>query len=136
MISTKGRYAMRVMLDLAMQPQGTFVPLHDVAVRQNISEKYLEIIIKMLVKNRLVKGHRGKGGGYMLTRDPASYSAWEILCCTEENMVPVACMSEGAETCPRKAHCPTIGLWEGFDAVTHSYFEKISLADLISRTSQ
>ena len=106
------------------------------AVRQNISEKYLEIIIKMLVKNKLVKGHRGKGGGYMLTRDPASCSTWEILCCTEENMAPVACMSEGAEICPRKEYCPTIGLWEGYDAVTRSYFEKISLADLISRTSQ
>ena len=131
MISTKGRYALRVMIDLAQQPRETYIPLHDIAERQQISEKYLEIIIKMLVKNKLVKGHRGKGGGYLLTRDPGDYSCWEILKNTEETMAPVACLMQDAEACPRKSECRTISLWEGYDRLTKEYFEKVRLTDLL-----
>ena len=131
MISTKGRYALRVMLDLAMQDSETFIPLHDVALRQEISEKYLEIIIKMLVKNKMVKGHRGKGGGYMLTRKPEDYTVGEILECTEDNMAPVACLAKDAEKCPRMKACQTIGLWEGYDKLTKEYFDSFTLKDLI-----
>lgn len=131
MISTKGRYALRVMLDLAGQEEGAYIPLHDVAVRQDISEKYLEIIIKMLVKNKMVKGQRGKGGGYTLTRNPDKYTVGEILSCTEENMAPVACLAKDAEKCPRKKDCKTIGLWVGYDKLTKEYFDSYTLKDLL-----
>ena len=131
MISTKGRYALRVMIDLAGQKEDTFVPLHDIALRQGISEKYLEIIIKTLVRNKMVKGHRGKGGGYMLSRKPEEYTVWEILDCTEENLAPVACLAKNAELCPRKDECKTIGLWEGYDNMTREYFEQFTLRDML-----
>ena len=130
MISTKGRYALRVMLDLARQEKGEYIPLHDIARRQEISEKYLEIIIKALVKSRMVKAQRGKGGGYMLTRPAGDYSVWEILNVTEENIAPVACLMENAQECPRKDACRTLPVWEGYERLTKEYFQGIRLCDL------
>ena len=102
MISTRGRYALRVLVDLAEQGTDDFVPLNEIAERQGISVKYLEIILKTLVQSGLLKGHRGKGGGYKLTRKPEDYTVGEILELTEGTLSTVACLAPGAEECPRK----------------------------------
>lgn len=132
MISTKARYALRVMIDLAEHKEDGFIPLKDIAARQELSEKYLEIILKMLVKGSLVKGVRGKGGGYMLTRAPKDYLVGEVIELTEGPLVCVACRLPDAETCPRSEGCSTLPLWEKFDALVHDFFFKITLEDLIN----
>ena len=131
MISTKGRYALRVMLDLAEHGGDGFVPLKDVAERQAISKKYLEIIVRDLVGAKLVEGVSGKGGGYRLCRKPEEYSVGEILEVTEGSLATVACLAEGAATCPRAAQCPTLPLWEDFDRLTHEYFFGKKLSELL-----
>ena len=131
LISTKGRYALRVMVDLAEHPADGFIPLKVIAERQEISEKYLESIIKLLVKAKLLTGVRGKGGGYRLTKAPEQYTVGSILRVTEESMAPVACLEPGAEACPRAAECRTLGLWKGLDKVINDYLDSISLADLL-----
>lgn len=131
LISTKGRYALRVMVDLAEHPADGFIPLKVIAERQDISEKYLESIIKLLVKAKLLTGVRGKGGGYRLTKAPEQYTVGSILRVTEESMAPVACLEPGAETCPRSAECRTLGLWKGLDKVIRDYLDKYTLAELM-----
>lgn len=131
LISTKGRYALRVMVDLAEHPADGFIPLKVIAERQDISEKYLESIIKLLVKAKLLTGVRGKGGGYRLTRSPEQYTVGSILRVTEDSMAPVACLEPGAETCPRSAECRTLGLWKGLDKVINDYLDKYTLAELM-----
>lgn len=134
MISTKGRYALRVMADLAQQPANTYIPLKDIAARQGISEKYLEIILKVLVKEKLLKGLRGKGGGYMLTRSPENYTVGEILTLAEGTLASVACMMPDAEPCERKDQCITLPLWQKFDTLVHDFFFHITLKDLLDGT--
>lgn len=131
MISTKGRYAIRLMIDLAEQPADTPVPLAAVATRQDISKKYLESIVKLLVTGKLVKATSGKGGGYSLLRSPGEYSIWEILKLTEESMSSVACLMDDAEPCPRADKCKTISMWRDYDNLAKDYFSKITLQDLI-----
>ena len=131
LISTKGRYALRVMVDLAEHPADGFIPLKVIAERQDISEKYLESIIKLLVRAKLLTGVRGKGGGYRLTKAPEQYTVGSILRLTEESMAPVACLEPGAETCPRSAECRTLALWKGLDKVINDYLDKYTLADLM-----
>lgn len=133
MVSTKGRYAIRFMIDLAEQAQGVPIPLDDIARRQEISKKYLEIVVKLLVSGKLVKGTSGKGGGYRLLRKPEEYTVWEILKATEGSMATVACLEEDAETCPRESACRTLPMWKQFDAMVHDFFCQITLADLLSR---
>lgn len=133
MISTKGRYALRIMLDLAQHGGEAHVPLRDVAARQGISKKYLEIIVKDLVEGRLVSGVSGKGGGYKLLRKPEEYSIGEILELTEGSLATVACLSSGVEPCPRAAECPTLPLWAEFDKLTHDYFFGKKLSDLLTK---
>ncbi len=130
LISTKGRYALRVMIDLAEHPSEGFVPLKVIANRQEISEKYLESIIKLLVKAKLLSGLRGKGGGYRLTRAPAEYTVGSILRLTEDSLAPVACLEENADACPRATACRTLPLWQGLDRVISGYLDSITLADL------
>ena len=130
MISTKGRYALRVMIDLAEHDSGDFVPLTEIASRQQISLKYLEIILKILVKKKLLKGRRGKGGGYKLTRAPEKYTVGEVLRLTEGDLAPVACLSPEAEPCERAAECRTLQMWKGFYDMTNRYFDGITIADL------
>lgn len=130
MISTKGRYALRLMVDLATYESGKFIPLKDIAERQEISEKYMEIIIKELVKNKLIIGLRGKGGGYKLMRTPSEYTVGEILEAAGEQLAPVACLLPDAEPCSRRNACPTISMWEKYDAIVHDYFYGITLAEL------
>ena len=131
MISTKGRYALRVMLDLAQQPSGAYVPLKDVAERQNISKKYLEIIVKDIVRAKLIKGSSGKGGGYKLVRSPDRYTIGEILEATEGPLYTVACLADDAEECPLATQCRTLPLWREFDAMVKDFFYGKTLADLI-----
>ena len=108
MISTKGRYAIRVMIDLAEHDQGKYIPLKDIAARQEISKKYLEIIVKDMVAGGLLTGASGKGGGYRLTRKPEDYSVGEILELMEGTLSPVACLAEEVNDCPRKGACKTL----------------------------
>ena len=108
MISTKGRYALRVMIDLAEQNSAGYIPLNEIATRQQISEKYLEIILKVLVKNKLLEGQRGKGGGYRLTRPINEYTAGEILELTEGSLSSVACLAPDAPPCERQTSCVTL----------------------------
>ncbi len=131
LISTKGRYALRVMIDLAEHQAEGFIPLKVIAQRQDISEKYLESIIKQMVKAKLVSGLRGKGGGYRLTKAPEQYTVGSILRITEDSMAPVACLEPGSEACPRAAECRTLSLWRGLDKVINNYLDDFTLADLM-----
>ena len=131
LISTKGRYALRVMIDLAEHQSEDFIPLKVIAERQEISEKYLESIIKLLVKAKLLNGLRGKGGGYQLTRAPEQYTVGSILRLTEDSLAPVSCLEPGASACPRAAECRTLSLWQGLDKVINDYLDNITLADLM-----
>ena len=133
LISTKGRYALRVMIDLAEHQGEGFIPLKVIAQRQEISEKYLESIIKLLVKSKLLSGVRGQGGGYQRTRPPEQYTAGEILRLTEESLSPVACLEQGADACPRASECRTLSLWRGLDEVISSYLNGITIAGLTRR---
>ena len=132
MISTKGRYALRVMLDLAEQNTEEYIPLKDIAARQEISEKYLELILRTLVQKKLLKGLRGKGGGYRLTRRPEEYTVLEILELAEGNLAPVACLAPDADSCPREENCRTLPMWQKFDALMQDFFAGITLADLLT----
>ena len=133
LVSTKGRYALRVMIDLAEHQADGFIPLKVIAERQEISEKYLENIIKLLVKAKLLNGLRGKGGGYQLTKAPEQYTVESILRVTEDSMAPVACLEPDAAACPRASECRTLSMWQGLDKLITEYFENITLADLMRR---
>ena len=134
LVSTKGRYALRVMLELAQSQPDTYMPLPLIAQRQGISEKYLESIISVLSKAGLVDGLRGKGGGYRLTRPTADYSVGEILRLTEGSLAPVTCL-EGAENpCPRAGECTTLPMWQKLDDLINTYLDGVSLSDLLSQT--
>ena len=130
MISTKGRYALRVMIDLAQSSGDGFVPLKDIAERQNISKKYLEIIVKDMVAGGLLVGASGKGGGYKLCRKPEEYSVGEILELTEGSLASVACLSTGINDCPRAKSCQTLPMWEEYDKMVHDFFYSKKLTDL------
>ena len=131
MISTKGRYALRVMIDLAEHDKGQPVPLKDIAERQGISKKYLEIIVKELVDGKLVRGASGKGGGYVLLRKPEAYSVGEIVERMEGTLAPVACLQKDAEACPRYAECVTLPLWQELETLIRNYLQGITLEDVM-----
>ena len=131
MISTRGRYALRVMIDLAEHGGGDFVPMKEVAARQEISLKYIERIMPLLTKENLVEGQHGKGGGYRLCRPPEDYSVGEILRITEGGLAPVACLECGAKPCSRAAECRTLPMWKKYYAMTNEFFDGISIADLM-----
>jgi len=131
MISTRGRYALRVMIDLAINQGDGYVPMKDVAERQGLSKKYLEQILPALTKNKLVEGIQGKGGGYKLTRKPEDYKIGEILRVTERDMAPVSCLSAGAGECEKRPECKTIEFWVGLNNVVNEYMDSKTLADLM-----
>lgn len=131
MISTKGRYAVRVITDLAKNNDGGYIPLKDIAARQEISKKYLEIIVKELVRGGLITGVSGKGGGYRLCREPEQYSVGEILELMEGSMAAVACLDKGADPCPRAETCETLPLWAEYDRMTKDFFYSKKISDLI-----
>ena len=130
LISTKGRYALRIMIDLAENSGDGYVPLKEMAARQDISEKYLESILKVLVQNNLLAGLRGKGGGYRLTRPPETYTVGSILRLTEDHFAPVACLEPGAAPCERAAGCRTLPMWQKLNEMVNEYFDGILLSDL------
>ena len=131
MISTKGRYALRVMIDLAQNNTGEFISLKDVAQRQEISMKYLEMIVSLLNKGKMVESQRGKSGGYRLARKPSEYTVESILTLTEGTLAPVNCVENGAKNCDRATGCITLPLWRKLDHVIGEYLESVTLEDLI-----
>lgn len=131
MISTRGRYALRVMLDLAEHPDG-YIPMKSVAQRQGISLKYLERIMPALSKAKLVEGIHGKGGGYRLSRPPQEYRVGEILRLTEGNLAPVSCLKGDEPPCGRSETCKTLAMWKAFHRLSNDFFDGITLVDLIS----
>ena len=131
LISTRGRYALRIMLELAQYDRGKYIPLPLIAERQEISEKYLESIISVLGKAGLVEGLRGKGGGYRLSRELKDYSVGEIVRLTEGSLAPVSCL-EGENTCPRADKCLSLPVWEKLDTLINDYLDSVSLADLLA----
>ena len=135
MISTRGRYAIRVMIDLAENDQGSFIPLKDIASRQEISKKYLEIIVKDMVSGGLVVGASGKGGGYRLCRSPEEYTVGEILDLMEGSLSSVACLSGGQNNCPRQSVCPTLSMWAEYDKMVHDFFYSKKLSDLTRKNA-
>ena len=133
MFSTKGRYALRVMIDLAEHDDGTYVPLKEIAERQALSKKYLEILMKELVSGGLVTAVSGKGGGYRLSRSPENYPVGEILERMEGSLATVACLSGGALGCERAADCRTLPMWAEYDRLTHDFFYGKRLSELCRR---
>ena len=131
-ITTKGRYALRVMIDLAAHGQRGYVSLTEISQRQELSVKYLEMIVGHLKKAALIESSRGKDGGYRLCRWPESYTVGEILRSIEESLAPVSCLKDGEAGCERAASCLTLPMWKEVDSLTNSYFDSISLADLLS----
>ena len=131
MISSRGRYALRVMIDLAEHDDGAYIPMKEVAQRQDISPKYLEKILPQLVAAKLVEGQHGKGGGYRLTRVPENYPIGEILRLTEGDLAPVACLECGAEACKRTADCRTLPMWSELNRRINDYLDSVTIADLM-----
>ena len=131
MISTRGRYAIRVLIDLAENDNGAYIPLKDIAERQEISKKYLEIIVKDLVSNGLITGVSGKGGGYRLNKAPEEYNIGEILEIMEGPLASVACLLGKKNECPRKKKCRTLPMWEEYDTMVHNFFYSKTLSDLL-----
>lgn len=134
-ISTKGRYAMRMLLDLAIHHEEGFVSLKEIAERQNISKKYLEQIVPLLNKSGILKTNRGNKGGYMLTCNAADITVGDILRATEGTLAPVACLEFEPNECPRAAECSTLYVWEGLYKSITSYLDGITLQDIIDRNS-
>lgn len=130
MISTRGRYALRVIIDLAEHNSDGYIPMKEVAKRQEISLKYLERILPVLVKNGLVEGVHGKGGGYKLNRAPEECTVGEILRLTEGNLAPVACLGCDAQPCEKSSSCKTLSMWSKFHRLTNEYFDGITIAEL------
>ena len=131
-ISTKGRYALRMLMDLAAHQGDGYIPLKEIAARQNISKKYLEIIVKDMVAGGLLTGASGKGGGYKLCRRPEDYSVGEILELMEGTLSSVACLAADTNDCPRRSACSTLPMWEEYDSMVHAFFFGKKLTDLRS----
>lgn len=130
-ISTKGRYALRIMADLAIHDNGEYIRLKDIAERQSITLKYMEQIMPLLTKAGYVKSYRGNNGGYMLARKPEEYTAGDILRTTEGSLAPIACIEDNPNRCQRKECCTTLSFWEGMWDVINEYVDSITLADLV-----
>ncbi len=130
MISTRGRCALRVLVDLAEQDSDRYITLREIADRQEISEKYLESIVKDLVKAGFLDGLRGKGGGYRLGRSAEEMNVLDVLQVTEGSLVPVACLDEGSRPCVRAGSCRTLPLWKGLNRVVTDYLKGFTIRDL------
>ena len=130
-ISTKGRYALRMMLDLAENQGDSYVALKDIADRQSISKKYLEQIVPLLNKSGMLKTNRGYQGGYRLSKVPSDYTVGEILRVTEGSLSPVVCLDGDPARCPRSADCPTLPVWQGLNRVINEYLDGITLRSIL-----
>ena len=131
-VTSKGRYALRVMMDLARHPEDGFISLKTVAERQGISMKYLEMIVGSLKKAELLDSTRGKEGGYSLNREPADYTVGEILRSIEDNLAPVACIRDGVIQCDQASACLTVPMWKELDDITNAYLDGVTLENLLS----
>ena len=131
LISTKGRYALRILVDMAEHPSDNYITLQEVAQRQDISEKYLESIVRALVKGGILSGQRGKGGGYRLCAPPDQINVGQVLRCMEGSLAPVACLSEGSPPCSRSSQCRTLGFWQGLNEVIDRYTAGFTIADMM-----
>ena len=131
-VTSKGRYALRVMLDLAQHPEDGFISLKTIADRQGYSMKYLEMIVGSLKKAELVDSTRGKDGGYRLSRAPSDYSVGDILRSIEDNLAPVACIKAGSVSCEHAGECMTIPMWKELDDITNAYLDTVTLEDLLT----
>lgn len=132
-VSTRGRYALRVLIDMAEHLDDERIPLKEIAERQEISQKYIEAIMTLLSKNGFVDGVHGKGGGYKLNREPGQYRVGDILRVTEGSLAPVACLEENADNCPRKPKCRTLPLWTKLDDLIENYLDSVTIADLMKK---
>lgn len=137
-VSTRGRYALRVLVDMAEHTDEDRIPLKEIAERQQISQKYIESIMTLLSKNGFVDGVHGKGGGYKLNRPLSEYKVGDILRLTEGSLAPVACLECGVDaiTCERKAQCRTLPMWEKLNSIVSDYLDSVSLEDLILKESE
>lgn len=135
-ISTKGRYALRMLIDLAEHENCGFIALKDIAERQNISKKYLEQIIPIFNKSDILKTTRGSQGGYMLSRSPDKYTVGEILRLTEGSLAPVACLDQNPIECERSSECPTLPVWQGLNRVINEYLDGITLQDILDQQKE
>ena len=136
LISTKGRYALRVMIEFARYNREEYVPLKEIAAQQEISEKYLEAIVKKLVNSQLVHGVRGKGGGYRLARNPEEYTVREILEVTEGSLAPIACKELSGGYCSRSNQSSTLPMWRDLDQMIYNFFENITLEQMVKQSEQ
>ena len=133
MVSTRGRYALRVMVDLAENAREGYIPMREVAARQDISLRYLERILPLLVSENLVEGVHGKGGGYRLARDPAECTVGEVLRITEGDIAPVACLECSAKACDRTRECRTLPMWSELNGRIRDYVDHVTIADLMRK---
>lgn len=136
LISTRGRYALRILTDMAEHKAKGYIKLKDIAERQEISEKYLESIVKELVKCRIVVGLRGKGGGYRLSKEPDEINVGDILTIMERSLAPVSCLEEGNAPCPHTAYCRTLEFWKGLDEVITRYTHSFTISDLMKKDDE
>ncbi|CDB68436.1 transcriptional regulator Rrf2 family [Eubacterium sp. CAG:252] len=130
-ISSKGRYALRVMVYLAVNHSDDYIPLKEISKKEDLSQKYLETITRMLSKAHLIEAASGHGGGYRLTRNPADYSISEILNLTEGSLAPVSCLKDEQNMCERSSACYTLPIWEGLAKIINDYFDNMTLADVV-----
>ncbi len=135
-ISTKGRYALRMIIDLALHQDDGFVSLKDIAERQEISKKYLEQIVPMLNKSGILRTNRGNKGGYALAKSPEQLSVGDILRATEGSLAPVSCLDDNPNTCPRQESCSTLYIWEGLFKTITDYLDNISINELVEKISE
>lgn len=130
-VSTRGRYALRVLVDMAEHANDERIPLKEIAERQGISQKYIESIMTLLSKNGIVNGVHGKGGGYKLTKKPSEYIVGEILRITEGTLAPVVCLEKNTKPCPREPNCRTLPMWTKLDNLIENYLDSVTIADLM-----
>ena len=134
-VSTKGRYALRVMVCLALRGDGDYIPLKEIAEEEGISQKYLEAIMTTLSKAGFVDAVHGKGGGYRLNRKPSDYTIGSILKLTEGGLATVSCTTQGPSACARSSCCKTLPMWEKLDKMVDDFFESITLQDILKEQS-
>jgi len=131
-VSTKGRYALRMLLDLA-EHKGRFISLKEIAERQNISKQYLEQIVSLLNTSNILRTNRGKQGGYMLAKRPSEYTVREILRITEGNLAPVTCLEEDVNDCEKASYCKTLPMWTGLQKVIDDYLGSVTLQNMLEQ---
>jgi len=135
-VSTKGRYALRMLLDLAERRGEGFISLKEIAERQNISKQYLEQIVSLLNTSNMLRTNRGKQGGYMLAKQPSEYTVREILRITEGSLAPVTCLEEEVNLCDKATYCKTLSMWTGLQKVINDYLDSVTLQDMVEECQE